>query len=428
MSEENSNYTGSQGKFSVFIFVPKVKGGDLVPVRLDNRDIVELYFIEDIYAISMVGKLTFIDTMGMVEFLPFTGNEYIAIKFGEEKEEEVIFDIFSVENIEQFSQAVSSGQNIIEMYISDPTFRKHSQFRYSKGWKNTLISDIVKDIATHMMGVKSFVQFEPSNEKIDFYMPYWTPGEAIRWLSQRASGAETNRPGYVFYMNRDGCNFVTLEKLFQNTKIEMSDKKKPLYYRFTSIDEPGYINTFLNWQISSVDSQALQTLRGGTRMGFDFFTKSLIKKTYTYADTIQKFTLVGNRTLFPDISSNTTKFIYTGEEDEKMMDNIFYSEFIKRYSVQMALISLLQGHERRQCGGMVEVQWLSSERSEYINKSMEGKYLIKQITHQFSSKSSPTYRQKVVFMRNAYSESDARNLVKATKFSRETNVRRIGKS
>jgi len=72
MSEENSNYTGSQGKFSVFIFVPKVKGGDLVPVRLDNRDIVELYFIEDIYAISMVGKLTFIDTMGMVEFLPFT--------------------------------------------------------------------------------------------------------------------------------------------------------------------------------------------------------------------------------------------------------------------------------------------------------------------------------------------------------------------
>jgi hypothetical protein len=427
MSKEN--FTGSKGKYSVYLLVPdQTKTGAYKPIMIDNVDIVECYFIEDIYALSMIGRLSFVDRVGAVELLPFTGNEYIAIKFGEDKDVEVVFDIFNVANIEQFSQAVSSGQSIIELYISDQTFRQHSMFRYSKAWTNTLISDIVKDITKNMIGIKEFVQFEPTNERIDFYMPYWTPGEAIRWLMQRATGAETMVPGYVYYMNRDGCNFVTLEKLFQSKQIEMSDDKKPLYYQFTSMDKPDYINTMLNWQMNSVDSQALQTLRGGTRMGFDFMTKGLLKKKYTYTDAIKKFTMVGNKTLFPDISADATKFVYTGEADERTMDNIYLSEFIKRYSVQMNMITLLKGHERRLCGGMVEIQWPSSEKTEYINKSMEGKYLIKQITHQFSSKSSPTYRQKVVMMRNAYSESDGKNLVKSTKFSRETNVKKIGKS
>ena len=44
-------------------------------VTLDPSDIIQFYFIEDIFSMSLVGKIIMKDNRGLVEFAPLTGNE-----------------------------------------------------------------------------------------------------------------------------------------------------------------------------------------------------------------------------------------------------------------------------------------------------------------------------------------------------------------
>jgi hypothetical protein len=48
-------------------------------IALNNADINQLYFIEDIFKFCLIGTMTFNDRYNLMEYGPFTGNEKIAI-------------------------------------------------------------------------------------------------------------------------------------------------------------------------------------------------------------------------------------------------------------------------------------------------------------------------------------------------------------
>ena len=48
-----------------------------------GNDVIDiLYFIEDIYNTCVVGRIKFLDTIGMLEFGPILGKERFEIRFG----------------------------------------------------------------------------------------------------------------------------------------------------------------------------------------------------------------------------------------------------------------------------------------------------------------------------------------------------------
>jgi hypothetical protein len=72
------------------------------------------------------------------------------------------------------------------------------------------------------------------------------------------------------------------------------------------------------------------------------------------------------------------------------------------------------GNEKRHAGGMIKIQWPSKDPvREIINKEMDGKYLIKSVTHYFAKGYQPLYSQKLVCIKNGYSDSDNTDLIKA---------------
>ena len=81
--------------------------------------------------------------------------------------------------------------------------------------------------------------------------------------------------------------------------------------------------------------------------------------------------------------------------------------------MQQTLTVLVQGHEERHAGGMIEIIWPSSDEKEKFNKNLGGKYLVKSITHQFSA-AAPYYRQKMILIKNAYEDSDSTKLMDAS--------------
>ena len=393
------------GIYSVYI---KVQGEDYF---ISVGDIENFYFIEDLFSYSIVGKIQFNDRNGIGEFGPITGYEELGLIYGLEDERERVFNIFKINRmIPAASSNTPGASNYLEILFVDEMFYNLTDNVYSVSWKNTKHSEVVKDIANNALNVGEFEEFEESNEKFDyFYMPYWTPKQTIDWIMRRCSGSESGNPGYIFYNNSIGCNFVTLDKLLgQNELMTINDEDDGKYvFKSENIMDP---NKIISFQLSGVDNHAKKELKGGYRLGYDFDRKKFIKRSYTYSDSVSQFTLLGRESLFPDISEENTSINNFGENSDQIVDNIYQNEWIKRYSMQQTMNILVQGHEERYAGGMIEIVWPSHDEKEMYNKNMGGKYLIKSITHQFGN-GSPPYRQKLILIKNAYEDTDNVELV-----------------
>lgn len=383
-------------------------------VILDTKDIYNIYFIEDILSPCIGGKIQFFDKYGMVELGPFTGTESMKIFFGTEKDNyEKIFWIYKVGNIQQLADYESGSMSIIEFFFIDPMYYNLTQKKYSVAWSNTKASDIIRNMNTNMLQNYSWDIFENSVETLeDFYMPYWTPLEAIRWLIERSSGSVSRNSGYLFYSTFKGLNFVTLDNLLLKTSHNDDQFKiGPTTDLYDS-------NKVLGWKISGLDTLGIKKVKGGKRLGFDSSTKTFTIAENTYASAASKHRMLGRLSLFNDISDSEAYIELDGDSSETTLNNIFYNNFVKRYCHQLTTELTVAGRSRRSCGTLVDIYWPSSKKGDYTNKLFKGLHLIKSITHQFGARQKPTYIQKLVLMKNAYTAGDVGKkieLLKATK-------------
>jgi len=404
---------------------PKQKGhGDfVVTLQLDIGQIVlgveqvrEFYFIEDIYSYCVTGQITFTDRQGIFEFGPLTGNERISIVYGENNDEEWTFDIFKTSRIERNNGGREGESGLIQLFFVDSMFYNLNFLHYSRSWKDEKISTIIDEMSTNMLSVDKWGQKETTEETLDFfYMPYWTPNKAITWLLKRSTGNRSKMPGFCFYNNSKGTNMVTLDTLLKQQKLlSINDKDDGLY---VFVDENTILlNKILDWSISGMDSLSLKRISGGTGLGYNTLDKSFKIKENTYTDSLEKHTILGQKSLFPDYSEVKSNYINEVEDSTDKLNTMFNNVWIKLYNKQQIISITTRGHEERYCGAMIEIYWPSIDgvNSQY-NKQLSGKYLIKSITHHFSGYNTPAYAQKMVLIKNGYEDCDLKTLVKSTK-------------
>ena len=264
---------------------------------IDNKDLYLLYFVEDIFSSVITGKLQFADPYGAFELGPITGNERILISYGQDEDQELTGVIYKMNNVEQMGGLEKAGSQIIELFFVQEMFFPLNHKVYSRSWTDTKTSDIVKDICRVMLDNPTLAEWEDSNEILEnFYMPYWRPKDAIKWLTERSSGFTSKQGGYLFFSNRNGLNFITIDKLISSTKMDND------VYKLGASDSDWAYNQILGWKVLGSDSTAKRYIRGGVRRGFDSSTKSFVESSNTYNDSIAKHTILGGFSIFPDIS------------------------------------------------------------------------------------------------------------------------------
>ena len=380
---------------------------------LDMKDIEIFWFIEDIFTHSMTGVLRFRDTVGFAEFAPITGSdESLHLTYGQDNDINLTFDVYKVREIVQTGGADTASQNVIEVHFVDDMFQLLTQQKWSRSFVDESVSDIVRHLANNMLQKYSFNKFEASSEKIDFVMPYWTVRQAFKWLLKRGTSTTTGTPGYIFFQNTKGLNFITLESLLQGAPRIGTPTSG--VYKFEEPDKPYFRTRILGWKIQGVDNFTMNFSRGGNNYGFDFDTKTFIRNQYEFLDGLDQTTVLGRKALFTDIGTSRARYELEGDTDTKILDAIFYSDFIKRYSMQQAVKLVMKGHEDRFAGDMIEIEWPSTEKGLVHNKQMKGIYLVKSVTNQWSA-SRPSWVQKLVCLKNGYTDSRNLNLTLASK-------------
>jgi len=389
---------------------------------LDSADLIECYFIEDIFSFCMTGKLTFYDKYGIFEKGPLTGHEMISLVYGVDEEREIRFHIWKVKNITQVSNVNPTAENITELHIVDSSFYSMMLPKFSISFaENTACSDIVKHLLKKMIGWEDTkINMENSSTIAEngWVMPYWNVTTSIKYLMSHAKGVSSGTGGYLCYnntYNTFSVSFYTMNWLFgENNTLDAKD------YVFEG-ENPDTQNKILEWWIEGPDKSTMSSVFGGKWRGVDTSKKELIQNDYTFNDGIKDTVLLGSKSTFPDASDLNCTQKLSGEGSSETLFNSTYNEWVKVYSLQNKINIIIQGNEKRYAGMQITIQWPSINKTfpQNYNKQMEGKYLVRSITHNFVGKgtSNINYMQRVVLIKNGFERSDSQYLVQATKMN-----------
>jgi hypothetical protein len=196
--------------------------------------VVEFAYFEDIFTNTVHGTLLVSDSSAFPNILSWCGEERLDLEISKPNTtapDNAFSGTFRIYNISRRHLTKDDNENYLinfcseELVISEKT-------RISKTYKNTKVSDIVKDIAFNYMGIASS-DFPDSNIEetmgnITLTIPNMKPLEAINWLCTMAIVGDTkfgNHSGpeggasYLFWRNRDGYNFRSLLSIFNNANV-----------------------------------------------------------------------------------------------------------------------------------------------------------------------------------------------------------------
>lgn len=382
--------------------------------QVDNRDIASFTFIEDIFSMLSMAKFEFIDRKGGQEALGIRGKELVTILYGPDmagndptRHKALTFMNYDMA-FKSEAMTTGSGINHITMNMVDPFFLTLHFQKFSKSWKGTLGTNIIKDVCKNMMGSgkneMQFNMFEECKESFDFLMSYWSPAEAIKWLLRRMTGVETDKPGYLFFYNtggeKGGYNLISLANLLNKSP----DPKK---YFFTSTSSTDYYdeNRILAHKVWPPSNQALSKLPGSIKASPDFMTKDMRENICfdSHQNEQYKDMFHGSDPIYTSVDSSNTKVDYTAGDYSSLYTQ-YGSDWIKTYMKQMQLDLYVKGHAKRYAGMLIDVDWLGVKDGS-SNENYTGRYLVKSITHQFCPSRQPQYRQLLICVKTAFKDT-----------------------
>ncbi len=207
---------------------------------------VELNLFEDIYSSTISGELVVSDALGLISNFRLNGTEFLQVTLrkstGDDHPIEKNYRIYKI------STRTTNESNAYEIYtinFCSEEFLLAEQYRVSKSFKGTEISNIIKNILTKYVKVGIGAGTKPINVEdtigtYDFILPNKKLFETINWLSTYALPKNGVGADMLFFENRDGYYFRSLQSLYSQKPYQT--------YKF----DPKNISNELNQQVSNV--------------------------------------------------------------------------------------------------------------------------------------------------------------------------------
>lgn len=174
---------------------------------------IEIY--EDIFSPFISGKIVVRDSQELLNLLPLVGEEKIILDIAtptidEEYTIKGEFFIYKMGDRIRLSERDTGYQ----LYFMSKEGIIDINRKISKAYSGN-ITDIVKKIVVEEDGLGSKknlnVETTPTNTK--YISNFWSPVQNINYLAQAAIN-ENNSPTYVFFENKFGLNFISLDSMY----------------------------------------------------------------------------------------------------------------------------------------------------------------------------------------------------------------------
>jgi len=219
----------------------KIYSSEGVEVNL-SEIVVQITLFEDIFNSAFTGNIILVDTLNLIEKLPILGQEYIELKCVTPQvsstKATVIEKRFVLHSIVA-RENISSGAQSYSLDIATEDSINNLKTRVSKSYTDS-IDNIVFDVLRNQLGSTQSLDIGFTQGIRRIVSPNVHPYTLINLLKREANAASDHAPHFLFFENKNGLNFISLEDLYLRApahKLHSGDKDSDL-----SIEKLRYHN------------------------------------------------------------------------------------------------------------------------------------------------------------------------------------------
>ena len=207
-------YAGDVNIEKVDIITPK---GIYQNVR---NQVIQVRIFEDIFSPFITGSIVLKESFDLQSLLPLIGEEFIELKISTPTLDKSISGLFHIykmnDKLNIGDRAVGYELNFISAEALVDSNKKVS--KVFSGKISDIVPTFVKDKIDGIESTKK-INVENTRNTIKYVSPYWTPIQNLTFLSDN-SISENQSPSFLFYENRDGFNFKSLDNLYKNKSFQ----------------------------------------------------------------------------------------------------------------------------------------------------------------------------------------------------------------
>lgn len=184
-----------------------------------TNQVIAIQLFEDLFSPFITGTLIVKDSLDLINLFPFVGEEFVELKISTPTLKAPIegkFYIFKMTDREM----IGDRTVIYELHFITQEALVDLNKRLSKTFSgkcsdiaNTLMSDKTVGL---QLSRKLFV--EETKNKTKFVSNFWNPVKCLNHVANTAIN-KNGSPSYLFFENRIGFNFVSLESLYTNNDV-----------------------------------------------------------------------------------------------------------------------------------------------------------------------------------------------------------------
>jgi hypothetical protein len=372
-------------------------------------------YFEDILSPCVTAIAQLINSSSLFNILPIRGGEKVTIgvdtAFGEFVLEDLY--VYKVSNLDaQKSNEMFTLNLVSREGLTNETSRCETIYR---GNLQTTVTKILKDdLKTEKYKSENI---EKTSNDYSFIGNNRKPFHVLTWLGPKAvpangeksgtSGEEANgTAGFLFYENKDGFNFRSIDSLVSSTKkqTDSADKEDIPKYLYTQVIEGNQETT--NFNILNYNYEKNIDLMKALRVGlyvnktyfYDLYTNTLDLYTYKVKDQV-KSKLGGAESIavsdeFGDSisrimvkTSDRGSLKPDGSISDKLRSGADMAMSYSRYNLlfTQSLNMVVPCNVNLKAGGIIEAEFPRIDRSDnpVSDEEQSGYYLIKELRHHF---------------------------------------------
>jgi len=246
----------------------------------------EINLYDSVFSHCLTGNILITDSIGLINNLQFDGQEGILIKIGKTREEIIFQQSYRIHKLSNRKNINQNSEMYVLHFISDE-YIFSSQQKVNQVFTNSTYTQMVVQVLANYLGVKKMV-LNNSEGLHTKQMPNLSPLDTVAWISKRALD-EKKSPSFLFFENRYGYNFVSLNDLIKkqepyNNPIRVTFDPKNLG------ESENFNEEFYGARYISVINQydVVDNIESGvyasTLIGFDPITRTVKTKNLSFGD------------------------------------------------------------------------------------------------------------------------------------------------
>lgn len=203
-----------------------VGGGVLNGCMIAGTDVRNLVFtieyFESIYSSTASANITLNDAAGFYHNSGLKGSEEVSFSFGARSGDSIKMN-FQVGILGDRTRA-KDNQDMYMITCVPKEFINQNQKEIVKAYKEKKVSDMAKEFHDEYVKdsntlKKDLVTNESTEGKQNYFGTGRSPVTAIRWAAKEGKSSEAKASNYVYYQDRDGYHFRTIDKMLQSGSV-----------------------------------------------------------------------------------------------------------------------------------------------------------------------------------------------------------------